>query len=459
MLTFAYLLVALLWIEPANAAPPPSSLDIDDNGHYDALTDGVLVMRYLLGKRGADLSQGVVDVTGQRTDSTAIEGHLASLMTALDVNCDGVVTPLIDGLLILRRLFGFTGGSLTWGLNASPCDTTTLEKNLLVLAPLAAKNQSWTLNPNGFYSSTLLSLHLSGTSLTYSLLIPPTHGTLTISTPSTGAFTYTPLTTLPWVDSFVFTIQDKSNTATGTGILHPVTNLLFTNSFGMSFRLIEAGTFTMGSATTEAGRDGDEGPQHQVTLSQAWQIQTTEVTQGQYKAIMGNNPANFNNCGLDCPVEQISWNDVQGFIAKLNTQGEGIYRLPTEAEWEYAARAGTTTPWSFGEQTDWSGYYGWYDTNSLSKTHPVAQKLPNAWGLFDMHGNVWEWVEDWYDPTGYTNAASTNPRGPATGSNRVTRGGGWGSQPSRLRSAYRYNFVPEFSNSYLGFRLVRVVTP
>lgn len=164
----------------------------------------------------------------------------------------------------------------------------------------------------------------------------------------------------------------------------------------MTFNRIPTGTFMMGSPEDEPMRDSDE-TQHQVTLTNSYYMQTTEVTQGQWKAVMGSNPSWFSDCGDDCPVEEVSWDDVQEFITELNKLGQGTYRLPTEAEWESAARAGSMTAFANGDITETgSGYdpnldaMGWYSCNSDSKTHPVAQKQPNAWGLYDMHGNVWE---------------------------------------------------------------------
>ena len=182
-----------------------------------------------------------------------------------------------------------------------------------------------------------------------------------------------------------------------------------------------------------------------------------EVTQRQWKAVMGNNPSRFK--GDDRPVESISWNDVQAFIRTLNAQGgEGTYRLPTEAEWEYAVRAGMTTAYSFGNDPEQLGKYAWYDSNSGRKTHPVGQLKPNAWGLYDMHGNVWEWVEDdWHK-----NYASAHNDGRAwintpRGASRVIRGGSWNNDAQHCRAALRFNFAPDVRAYDLGFRLARSV--
>ncbi|MCP4345619.1 MAG: formylglycine-generating enzyme family protein, partial [Desulfobacterales bacterium] len=251
----------------------------------------------------------------------------------------------------------------------------------------------------------------------------------------------------------------------------------FTNSLGMTFNLISAGTFMMGSPEDEPGRSSDE-TLHQVTLTQNFYMQTTEITQGQWKAVMGSNPSYFQNCGDGCPVETVSWDDVQGFITKMNQRREGIYRLPTEAEWEYAARAGSSTAFANGNLTvadpyscnydsnlDAIGWYcgnsdvtynGCYDTSgwggpSCAGTHSVAGKQPNVWGLYDMSGNVWEWCQDWYGD--YPTSAVTNPTGSPTGLGRVIRGNSWLYDAGYCRSAYRFSKYPTNRLINLGFRL------
>ena len=186
----------------------------------------------------------------------------------------------------------------------------------------------------------------------------------------------------------------------------------------------------MGSPASEPGRDDDE-KRHEVTLTKGFYLQTTEVTQGQWKRVLGSNPSNFKNCGDDCPVENVSWNDCREFIAELNRmEGGNKYRLPTEAEWEYACRAGSKGP--FDRDVDAEA---WYDGNSGGKTHRAGEKEPNAWGLYDMHGNVWEWCQDWLGD--YPSGVVTDPTGPTSGSDRVLRGGGWGGSARYCRSADR----------------------
>ena len=170
---------------------------------------------------------------------------------------------------------------------------------------------------------------------------------------------------------------------------------------------------------------------------------------------MGNNPSNFK--GPKNPVEQVSWDDCQRFLKKLNEKvGGGKFSLPTEAQWEYACRAGSTTRYYFGDDESELGDYAWYDENSGSKTHPVGEKKPNAWGLYDMHGNVWEWCQDWYDGGYYAKSPMDDPTGPATGSYRVGRGGGWFNAARLCRSANRDYFVPGVGSTHLGLRVSRV---
>jgi sulfatase modifying factor 1 len=240
------------------------------------------------------------------------------------------------------------------------------------------------------------------------------------------------------------------------------TGAAFVNSIGMKFVLLPPGKFVMGSAPHEIGQDSDEQPQHLVRISKPFYMQTTEVTQDQWVAVTGRNPSFFKTCGGDCPVEQVSWDDCQRFIRKLNEREKtDRYRLPTEAEWEYACRAGTTTPFAFGdtlatEHANYDGNYP-YSLSSLGvyrrKTVAVGSFAPNAWGLRDMHGNVWEWCQDWYGS--YEPQAVTDPTGPVSGSCKVIRGGGWNYFGRMCRSSFRSNNVPSFAHASVGFRLVR----
>ena len=234
----------------------------------------------------------------------------------------------------------------------------------------------------------------------------------------------------------------------------------FTNSIGMKFVLIPTGSFMMGSPPDEPGR-GDDERQHRVTLTKGFYMGVTEVTQRQWRQIMGNNPSHFQDCGADCPVEFVSWNDCQEFVQRLNQSEVGNrYRLPTEAEWEYACRAGSITGFANGSITQTGcghdanlDVMGWYCGNSGKKPHPVAQRKPNAFGLYDMHGNIWEWCQDWYGiyPSGHV----SNPTGPSSGSCRVLRGGGWHEDVEGCRSAIRVGRSPGSRAGTIGFRLAR----
>jgi len=215
-----------------------------------------------------------------------------------------------------------------------------------------------------------------------------------------------------------------------------------TNSLGMKLMGVPAGAFEMGS-----NRNAREIV-FTARLSQGFYIGRTEVTQAQWMAVMGSNPSFFKDCGDNCPVEGVSWDDVQEFIRKLNAKGEGTYRLPTEAEWEYACRAGTT-----GDYAGDLDAMAWYKANVGGKMHEVATKLPNAWGLYDMHGNVWEWVQDWYGY--YPCLSATDPTGAPSNSVRVIRVGSWYDDADYLRSANRNWTEPSTRNQAIGFRLVR----
>ncbi|MBF0471947.1 MAG: SUMF1/EgtB/PvdO family nonheme iron enzyme, partial [Gammaproteobacteria bacterium] len=247
-----------------------------------------------------------------------------------------------------------------------------------------------------------------------------------------------------------------------TGTIREDGDTFYSNSLGMEFHLISSGSFTMGSPPTEVGREENETT-HEVTLTRPYFMQTTEVTQGQWQQVMANANPSSSVCS-DCPVEQVSWDDVQTFLTAINGLGLGSYALPTEAEWEYAARAGSTTPLSAGSATE-SGCtldtvvdsVGWYCANATATTHSVAGKVANSWGLYDSYGNVWEWVHDGYDTNygGVAGAAVTDPEGPSATNFKVIRGGGWNSELEKLRSAARANELSTASRNTIGFRLRR----
>jgi formylglycine-generating enzyme required for sulfatase activity len=223
-------------------------------------------------------------------------------------------------------------------------------------------------------------------------------------------------------------------TASGKNLLEP--EMVF----------VKGGTFQMGSNSGEL----DERPVHWVELSD-YRISKHEVTQAQWKAVMGENPSMFDGCD-NCPVEQVSWNDVQGFISKLNYKTGERYRLPTEAEWEYAAKGGKNSKRFFASGSDNLADVAWYVDNSEGKTHVVGTKQPNELGIYDMTGNVSEWCLDWY--AAYRTYVPSNPAGGPSGQFRTLRGGSWTLGAYDCRTAARFKFYPDFRSKILGFRLV-----
>lgn len=220
---------------------------------------------------------------------------------------------------------------------------------------------------------------------------------------------------------------------------------------------IYAGTFWMGTTNKERRllRLDDyfncERPRHQVKLA-AFAISKYPVTQAQWHAVMGNNPSNFK--GDDLPVEQVSWHDCQAFCQKLSSLTGTTFRLPTEAEWECACRAGTKSIWPFGNDPAQLKQYAWFLENSEHQPHPIGKLKLNVWGLYDMLGNVWEWCADWFDERYYANSPQENPLGPSDGQYRLLRGGAWGSVDILCRSACRLRGVPDVRNRDFGFRVV-----
>jgi formylglycine-generating enzyme required for sulfatase activity len=227
---------------------------------------------------------------------------------------------------------------------------------------------------------------------------------------------------------------------------------------GVALRLvwIPPGSYWRGSPEAETGRDADEGPRQGVTLSRGFHLGVHEVTQAQWTAVMGTNPAVFRR-GPEAPqrpVESVSWEDCQRFLTRLGQLGVGRFRLPTEAEWEYAARAASTSRFPWGDDPkEWVAHtHAWANSRSYAITHPVGTKPPNAWGLHDMHGNVWEWCSDWYSP--YAAGPQRDPAGPPTGREKVFRGGSWYDFPVSLRSANRHRHRPDGRYTAVGLRLV-----
>jgi formylglycine-generating enzyme required for sulfatase activity len=258
--------------------------------------------------------------------------------------------------------------------------------------------------------------------------------------------------TSPGTSEFTIRVESggQSSTADLSIIVSSGSGTLGTGFALDQFSLIPAGTFEMGDITGNG--QSDERPVHTVNITQAFYLQKTEVTQAQWREVMGENPSRFSGCD-DCPVEQVSWDQAQQFISRLNGMDpDAGFRLPTEAEWEYAARAGTTGDYGGTGNLD---DMGWYSANSDGRTHPVAEKQANAWGLYDMHGNVWEWVQDLYSSSYYSVSPVDDPPGPASGSVRVLRGGSWNNFATSARSTNRLRNNPDNRIDINGFRLAR----
>ena len=243
-------------------------------------------------------------------------------------------------------------------------------------------------------------------------------------------------------------------------------NSVITNSIGMKMVLIPAGQFIMGSPESDPNAKDNEKPPHLVQITRPFCLGVYAVTQEQYERVMGFNPSRFQG-NPNRPVESVSWDDAQEFCHRLSALPEEetaghMYRLPTEAEWEYACRAGSTTRYSFGASAEGLGDYTWWATNSNAMTHPVGEKKPNTWGLHDMHGNVDEWCADWYGSDYYGQSSPDDPTGPSSGASRVLRGGAFADgAPISFRCAYRGSFHPDGGGFYvgIGFRVARTLTP
>lgn len=251
------------------------------------------------------------------------------------------------------------------------------------------------------------------------------------------------------IDSIV-TYNYGETPPSGGGSVNDGQNKVFTVN-GVSFKMIavKGGTFTMGATSEQTGADPDESPTHSVTLSDYY-IGETEVTQELWNAVMGSNPSNFTG-NMQRPVEKVSWIYCQTFISRLNELTGETFRLPTEAQWEYAARGGNKSQGYLYSGSNMIDYVAWYTFNSSTTTDPVKTKAPNELGIYDMSGNVWEWCSDWYGS--YSSAAQTDPTGPSTGSYRVCRGGSWDNFATYCRVAARISYTPTISFNDLGLRL------
>lgn len=249
--------------------------------------------------------------------------------------------------------------------------------------------------------------------------------------------------TFAWAGPLPF--ESKGDNGSGKTDAPPVRVTSKNAQTGMEFVFVPGGCFRMGS---EKGAS-DEKPVHEVCVSDFF-IGMYEVTQGQWRRVMGNNPSRFNSCGDDCPVEQVGWNDAQEFVRELSNQTGKKYYLPTEAEWEYACRSGGKDETYCGSNT--ADDVAWYERVLAGKTHPVGQKQPNGLGIYDMSGNVWEWVQDWSGE--YSAMRQQDPSGPATSSTRVRRGGSWHYGARQSQATWRSSGYPDDQALDLGFRIM-----
>ena len=404
---------------------------------------------------------GTTTSYGSTTTSTSA-GSGSSNVSAIGPVSGLICNTTYHYRLVATNSAGTNNGSdKTFTTSDCPADPPTVTTGSATSVTADTATLNGTVNPNG--SSTTYYFQY-GKTLAYGTTTPSTNaGAGSSALPVNASISGLSADTI-----YYFQIVATNSGGTSYGGQKSFTAVsslgTYTNSLGQSFVLIPAGTFTMGSPVDEPGRHSNEGPQHQVTLTQPFYMQTTEVTQAEWEAVMGSIPSNFSGCAT-CPVENVSWNDVQNYISYMNTRGEGTYGLPTEAQWEYAARAGSSTAFANGPITNyqdmWDCEYdpnldeiGWYCYNAGSTTHAVGQKKANAWGLYDMSGNVFEWCQDWWGS--YPSSAVTDPAGPSSGLARVKRGGSWNYGYARYcRSANRSYDSPADSYSHIGVRLLR----
>ena len=250
-------------------------------------------------------------------------------------------------------------------------------------------------------------------------------------------------------------IEDKKKTKS------TVISKNFTNSIKMEFSLIPPGEFVMGALPTDKDANDDESPIHKVRITKSFYISKFLTTQGNWKSIMNNNPSFFKKLGDDNPIERVSWYLIQDFIKRLNEKEklkpkEG-YRLPTEAEWEYVCKAGSSTKYYHSNKSDLLEEYAWFSYTSNRSTQVVGTKKPNAFGIYDMLGNVREWCHDWYDPKYYQKSPVNDPQGPAKGEFKTMRGGSWYCVPRLTRTTQRYHHIPSSKSFLIGFRLVKQI--
>ena len=398
------------------------------------------------------------------TGATSIQQNSATV--GGNVTADGGLTVTVRGVK-----WGTSQSGMNQTANATEGGTGSFTINLTNLtAATTYYYQAFATNGNGTSYGDVMSFTTNVVHYTILTSSSPSNGGTTIGAGSyaqgasctvrataNSGYTFT-----KWTENGTQVSTDANYTFTVNGNRNLVAHFgqsveTFTVN-GVSFKMIQVqgGTFNMGAqSTNSSGTNYDseaydnESPVHSVTLS-TYCIGETEVTQALWTAVMGSNPSNFS--GDNNPVESVSWNDVQTFITRLNDLTGRNFALPTEAEWEYAARGGNQSHGYKYSGSNTIGDVAWYSGNSSSQTHAVKTKAPNELGLYDMSGNVYEWCQDWYGS--YSSGAQTNPTGPSSGSNRVRRGGGWFNDARLCRVSFRSHSSPAFSSDNLGFRLL-----
>jgi formylglycine-generating enzyme required for sulfatase activity len=438
-------------VEPKNSA-------VTIDGQLYVAEDGVVVAllqngqhTYKAEARGYHSQSGTITVAGAKIErAITLKGDFATVTLTADSGADiyvndkkvGTTTwsgKLNSGLYIFEaRKSGYRSQSLTCQISSDPASQ---RYTLPALAPIYG-SADITSSP-AMADITLDGKSVGRTPLQLDNLLIGEHK-ITVS--KSGYQPYT--TTVTIAEGKTATVN-----ATLTKQVAQVQNTPSSSSanFGdIEMVFVKGGTFTMG-ATSEQGSDAEsvEEPTHSVTLSDYY-IGKYEVTQAQWRAVMGSNPSYFT--GDNLPVDRVTWGDVQLFLRKLNAKTGKKFRLPTEAEWEYAARGGSQSKGYKYSGSNTVGDVAWYENNSSSRTHPVGQKQPNELGIYDMSGNVFEWCQDLYG--GYSSSSQTNPKGPSSGSYRVLRGGSWKSDARYCRVSYRGCYYPHYPNTDFGFRLV-----
>jgi formylglycine-generating enzyme required for sulfatase activity len=468
---------------PRTSDPFSIASDINNDGIINGGDLGLLLSNW--GPCSASIS-GVTPPEGCFLGGTTITITGANLGTATEVTIGGVPATIVTAnsrtTVTVTTPAGILGPATVMvttaaGTYTAPQAFTYMPASVSSIAPnVGVTAGGFQITITGAYLALTTGVRIGGTACTGVTVVNAT--TVTAITPAgtlgnadvvitggkgtitvVGGYRYVSIVVPSWA-TLVEAIPDPAVVTDGT-----LRAAIITTGFPwrvrdtvtqMEMLLVPAGTFTMGcTASKTYGCDGNENPTHSVTLTHAFYMGRYEVTQGQWVATMGSNPSFFQGASYpdaaNHPVEQMSWNIIQGYL-----RATGM-RLPSEAEWEYACRAGTTTAFNNGSSDDATvGNIAWYYYNSASQTHAVGGKGANGLGFYDMLGNAWEWVNDWYGSTYYSVSPSTNPLGPVSGTYRVLRGGSWNYDSDIVRSSYRTTiFSPDITYSDDGFRVAR----